>query len=211
MPDPITLADVRAHIERRIRECSDEERKWDRCGSGDISWFAARAVRDDLAEILVMFDRVDQGPICKVMTNEKGGGMGNNPADAERKELAIEQLEKVLTMLREDRARCLLCTKEQHGQQTTITAPWNSWYITVETAPTVEAMHAYRTAEREYSAALSEFNDGLIGDVDETEAGHREMLRRGHRLDTAKERLAETQNAVDAALDAVTVTTEAAT
>lgn len=53
--------------------------------------------------------------------------------DTEKKDLAIEQLEFLLFKLRAGTASCLLCTKEEHSKQITITAPWISWYITIET------------------------------------------------------------------------------
>jgi hypothetical protein len=58
MPDPITLAELREHIVRRIQECRER--------SKDIGFFRserteASAIANELTEILALLDRVQQG------------------------------------------------------------------------------------------------------------------------------------------------------
>ena len=50
------IADVRAHVERRIRERGAEERA---VGYGDGQWFACRAVQYELLEVLHLLDAKD--------------------------------------------------------------------------------------------------------------------------------------------------------
>ncbi len=58
MPDPITLADVRAHIEQRIEYCDQVNAE---IPSNARKHQRANAVRCELTEVLAMLDRVQEG------------------------------------------------------------------------------------------------------------------------------------------------------
>lgn len=78
------LAGVRARIEQRIAELNPKgvenapsRRLLDAQGFSDM--FCEHAVYKELREILAMLDRIDRGPICKVMTGEKGPSGESDP------------------------------------------------------------------------------------------------------------------------------------
>ena len=57
MPDPITLADVRAHIERRLQKCRDMETRWPK---GHSVHHAGFVIRRELTEVLAMLQQIEQ-------------------------------------------------------------------------------------------------------------------------------------------------------
>ena len=56
MPDPTTLADVRAHIERRIKDAVEFQER-----DPDVVTCCSWAVWHELTEILALLDRVKEG------------------------------------------------------------------------------------------------------------------------------------------------------
>ena len=57
MPDPITLADVRAHIERRIQHCVEMIADVPHASG---RYQRANAVRYELTEVLAMLQQIEQ-------------------------------------------------------------------------------------------------------------------------------------------------------
>lgn len=60
--NPITLADVRTHIERRIQECQREQARY--ACEGD-KWWQVELVRRELTEVLALLKRVQQSTDTK--------------------------------------------------------------------------------------------------------------------------------------------------